>query len=179
MTRRLWLFFLVAGLWLSPRLSLAGDTTAYDRHFRRWGAYYAPWQDWRWWKAQGMAESGLRPQAVSPCGAVGIMQLMPATAKAMGVKDAYDPEANIAGGIRMDAWLWRFWSCIPDAGERRNFMFAGYNAGPGSIQAARRKAGGASTWSAVARFLDAITGKHAAETITYVQRICLLYSQGY
>ena len=82
-------------------------------------------------------------------------------------------------GFKRYAWLWRFWSCIPDAGERRNFMFAGYNSGPGNIQAARRKAGGASTWSAVARFLDAITGKHAAETITYVQRICLLYSQGY
>ena len=47
-----------------------------------------------------MAESGYNPKAVSYRGAEGLMQLMPQTAKAMGVKDAFNPEHNIDGGVR-------------------------------------------------------------------------------
>jgi soluble lytic murein transglycosylase-like protein len=47
-----------------------------------------------------MAESGYNPKAVSRKGAKGLMQLMPRTAKALGVKDCFSPEHNINGGVK-------------------------------------------------------------------------------
>ena len=52
-----------------------------------------------WVQAIIMAESSFNPNAVSNRGAVGLMQLMPATAKALGVEDAFNPEQNINGGV--------------------------------------------------------------------------------
>ena len=51
-------------------------------------------------KAVIVAESGFKVNAVSRVGAQGLMQLMPGTAKAMGVKDSFNPEHNIAGGVK-------------------------------------------------------------------------------
>jgi soluble lytic murein transglycosylase-like protein len=51
-------------------------------------------------KAIIMAESGYNPNAVSKKGAQGLMQLMPSTAEALGVDDAFNPEQNISGGVR-------------------------------------------------------------------------------
>ncbi|MBW2602757.1 MAG: lytic transglycosylase domain-containing protein [Deltaproteobacteria bacterium] len=51
-------------------------------------------------KAIIMAESGYNPNAVSKKGAKGLMQLMPLTARALGVEDAFNPEQNISGGVR-------------------------------------------------------------------------------
>lgn len=71
-------------------------------------------------------ESHYEPRAVSPKGAIGIMQLMPATARALGV-DPYDIEQNIAGGA---AYL-RYLLDLYDG--RIDFVLSAYNAGQGAI----------------------------------------------
>lgn len=90
-----------------------------------------PFEDWKWFKAQGMAESNLNPLAVSPMGAKGIMQLMDRTSKDLGVTDVFDPESNIQAGIKYDSWLWKW---LKGEGDRRRKMFASYNWGIGNVK---------------------------------------------
>jgi hypothetical protein len=72
-------------------------------------------------------ESGFNSAAVSPKGAQGLMQLMPGTAALMGVRDPFDPEQNIAGGVGyLRHCLDRFQQNVPLA-------VAAYNAGPESV----------------------------------------------
>ena len=72
-------------------------------------------------------ESGFDPKAVSRVGAKGLMQMMPATAKRMGVEDPFDPRDNIMGGVKyLRLLLDKFKGNVPLA-------LAGYNAGPRKV----------------------------------------------
>lgn len=73
------------------------------------------------------AESNYNPQAVSPKGATGLMQLMPITARHLGITDAFDPAVNVMAGARYLKQLMR------QFGDDLRIVLAAYNAGPGTV----------------------------------------------
>ena len=74
------------------------------------------------------AESAFDPWAVSPKGAQGLMQLMPATARFLKVRNSFNPEENINGGTRYLAFLMKRFS------GNLKMAIAGYNAGPEAVE---------------------------------------------
>lgn len=83
--------------------------------------------DIRLLKAVGKAESNFRASATSRCGAMGVMQLMPGTAKSLGVTDAYDARQNIMAGSRYLAKL------LDKYDGDTKLALAAYNAGSGNV----------------------------------------------
>jgi len=92
--------------------------------------------------AQGFQESRLDQSARSPSGAIGVMQLLPSTGKAMDVGDIRQLEPNIHAGIKyMNRLLERYFNGAHfDAQNRMLFALASYNVGPSRIAALRRRA---------------------------------------
>jgi soluble lytic murein transglycosylase-like protein len=99
------------------------------------------------------AESGYNPRARSHKGAMGLMQLMPATARSLAVSDPYDPEQNVRGGT---AYLRR----LMDRYGQTELALAAYNAGPEAVD----RYGGVPPYR---------------ETRTYIERVLGLYGHPY
>src|SRR5262245_724931 len=124
-----------------------GRPDRYDETFRKYSKrYFGPAYDWRVFKAQGLTESGLDSTAHSGIGARGVMQLMPSTFREIASRNPEirrainDPEWNIAAGISYDRRLWDQWAADSITVHRREFMFASYNAGRGTILGAQSAA---------------------------------------
>lgn len=83
----------------------------------------------RWIHAQMMAESRGNSLALSLSGAKGLMQLMPATAEEMGVRDPMIPQDNLRGGIQYMKIQYDHFPEIPDVEERYLWSLAAYNGG--------------------------------------------------
>lgn len=110
-----------------------GKISLYDDLFRHYSADIS-W-DWRLLAALAYTESNFNPDVVSWAGARGLMQLMPATARAMGVpagKES-DPEESIKAGVKYIANLQRIFSKVADREEQVKFVLAAYNAGAGHV----------------------------------------------
>jgi len=184
---------------LTPVIALAGVsskrhdlkskvwTTKYDHHFRKYTKrYFGPNFDWRWFKSQGIAESGLRDNVRSSVGAVGVMQIMPSTYAEIHKKSPYlstgtlpDPRWNIAAGIFYDRILYLRWYKKLENSTTENGLyltFASYNAGFRRISSALKKTkspyGINENWDEVQQHVP-------SQTRHYVKRIKFLMGKNY
>lgn len=149
----------------------------YDADIREAAERYMPAVDWRLWKAQLFQESRLDPQAVSPVGARGLAQFMPATWEQVARELGYghvSPHAArpaiIAGAYYMGK-LRSQWSAPRPEADRHSLAAASYNAGFGNVLAAQRRCDDATLYRQIIACLPDVTGRHARETKTYVARI--------
>ena len=106
-------------------IQLKGDIALYDNLISRAAEKYRV--DSALVKAIIKAESNFNHRAVSPVGARGLMQLMPATAATLQVKDSFHPETNIDGGVRYLRYLMNLFN------GNLPLVLAAYNAGENSV----------------------------------------------
>ncbi len=115
-----------------------GNISQFDPLIQKYSQVYG--FDWRLMSAQAWRESRFDPKAVSFAGALGLFQVMPATGKELGFTKLKDPEQGTQAGIKyMSQLVKRVEPSIP-IDERVRFALAGYNAGFGRVQDARRLA---------------------------------------
>ena len=116
-----------------------GKISKYDEMIKEVSSEYN-W-DWRLISAIIYQESRFNPDAGSWAGAYGLMQLMPSTARSLGIDDYKNPKQNVEGGILLLNWLdQQFAESIPDSTERIKFVLAAYNIGLGHVKDAQRLA---------------------------------------
>ena len=164
-----------------PRASAQASSEKYDAMFRKYTKrFFGPGFDWRLFKAQGMAESNLNPQARSGVGARGIMQLMSSTYKEVRSRNPDlgkidDPEWNIAAGISYNRQLWRQWQPESDVRHLYEFMFGSYNAGRSILLRAQRVARDRALddrlWPSIETVASSVPRWRYTETLAYVERI--------
>jgi len=142
----------------APMLSAKdGIISKYDELFIRY-ARPIRW-DWRLLAAQCYQESTFDPKARSWAGAQGLMQIMPETARHLGLAaaDVYDPEKNIAAATKYLDELRGHFSDISDPKERDNFVLAAYNGGffhiRDAMALARKHGDDPTRWANVAKYV--------------------------
>jgi len=145
--------------------------------FRKYGDRYQ--LDFLLMLAQGFQESGLNQSAKSQVGAIGVMQVMPATGKELRVGDITQVENNIHAGVKYIRFMVdEYFANEPmDRLNKGLFAFAAYNAGPGRIRQLRKEAASRgldpNVWfNNVERIASERIGR---ETVTYVSNIHKYY----
>ncbi|MBI4465716.1 MAG: lytic transglycosylase domain-containing protein [Acidobacteria bacterium] len=107
-------------------------------------------------RAVVQVESNFNPYAVSPKGAQGLMQLVPATARRFGVRNVFDPRANLDGGIRYLKYLMQLFN-----GDLR-LTLAAYNAGENAVG----RSGGVPTYPETQEYLRKISRLYPLSTMS-------------
>jgi membrane-bound lytic murein transglycosylase MltF len=145
--------------------------------FKKYSAQYDV--DYLLMAAQGYQESGLNQAVKSPVGAIGIMQLMPATGSELQVGDITKEDANVHAGVKyMRFMVDRYYKDEPmDKLNKGLFTFASYNAGPGRVRQLRKEAAkrglDPNVWFGnVEQIASERIGR---ETVTYVSNIYKYY----
>ena len=147
------------------------------QYFQKYGDKYDV--DWLLMGAQGYQESQLNQNAKSPVGAIGVMQVMPATGKDMKVGDITETEANIHAGIKyMRLMIDQYYEKEPMTKlDKALFAFASYNAGAGRISSLRKEAAkrglDPNVWFQNVEYV--VAEKIGQETVTYVSNIYKYY----
>ena len=165
----------------APLAFAQAPSEKYDDAFRKYTKRsFGPGFDWRVFKAQGMAESNLNPDARSAVGARGVMQLMSSTFKEVQSRNPDlgkidDPEWNIAAGIAYNRQLWTQWKPESDDRHLLEFMFGSYNAGRGTLLRAQRVAHDRAldqrVWPSIQTVAASVPRWRFTETLEYVERI--------
>jgi membrane-bound lytic murein transglycosylase MltF len=147
------------------------------RFFRKYSDQYGV--DYLLMAAQGYQESTLDQEAKSHVGAIGVMQVMPATGKELGVGDIKQTEANIHAGVKYVRFMIdRYYKDEPmDQLNKGLFTFASYNAGPARVRQLRKEAAerglDPNVWFGnVEQIASERVGR---ETVTYVSNIYKYY----
>jgi membrane-bound lytic murein transglycosylase MltF len=146
--------------------------------FRRYSEQYDV--DWLLMAAQGYQESRLDQSVRSPVGAIGVMQVMPATGQDMAVGSITELEANVHAGVKYMRWVINNFFNDPqvDAFNRMLFAFASYNAGPGRVRGLRKTAAerglDPNVWFNNVEHIAA--EKIGRETVQYVSNIYKYYT---
>jgi len=147
------------------------------QYFQKYGTQYDV--DWILMGAQGYQESQLNQNAKSPVGAIGVMQLMPATGKDMKVGDITEIEPNIHAGVKYMRWMIdNYYGKEPMTNlDKALFAFASYNAGAGRVSSLRKEAAkrglDPNVWFQNVEYVAA--EKIGQETVTYVSNIYKYY----
>jgi membrane-bound lytic murein transglycosylase F len=115
-----------------------GKISPYDALIKKY-ATTLDW-DWRFLCSVVYQESRFDPKATSWAGGQGLMQLMPATARSVGVEDRTDPEQSIRGGVAYLKQQYDKWTIISDSVQRIKFTLAAYNCGYYHVLDARKLA---------------------------------------
>ena len=158
----------------------------YDSIFKKYSKrYFGVDQDWKIFKAQGIAESGLNPKAISWVHARGIMQLMPTTFSEIQSRNPEftsidNIEANIGAGIYYDRQLYKAWDSL-NMPHKIKFTFGSYNAGRGTIMKAQDQCKSlklsTKEWENIILVAAKVRGWRYTETLGYVEKILYFREQ--
>ena len=167
----------------------AGAFCRFDDLIRYEVFHHWPELDWRLIKCQAWQESAFNPKAVSPCGAIGLMQIMPSTGLSLGLprEKLFIPSENVKGGVTYLKRQYDRFPEIPEHHERLKFALASYNGGRGyinqAIALARKEDSPWQNWDGARLYLAKpgclIGGKHPdhRQIIAYVSRIWTDYNR--
>jgi len=145
--------------------------------FRKYGEQYK--MDYLLMAAQGYQESTLNNEARSPVGAIGVMQVMPATGAELNVGDIKEVDANVHAGVKyMRFMIDQYFKDEPMTPlDKGLFAFASYNAGPGRVRQLRKEAAkrglDPNVW--LGNVEQIASERIGRETVTYVSNIYKYY----